>query len=100
MQLKHHSESKASGYSNDLSVEVIFLTDRDRDLRIEVANYQAAGAILWGVNRDTKTVEVYLPNEPVTIMTASDVLSFDRVLPDFSLKVGDIFPSQAETPAE
>jgi Uma2 family endonuclease len=88
------------GYNNnppDLAVEVMSPSDSDDKLRIKVANYQAAGTIVWVVNAKEKQVEVYEPGKPVKILNEAGILLAEAILPGFKLAVKDIFPQQQDT---
>lgn len=66
---------------------------RERN-RLKVRKYQNAGVrIVWAINPQNKTVEVYHPNqaEPVAILKLEDELSGDEVLPGFKLAVNKLF---------
>jgi Uma2 family endonuclease len=89
-------ELAESGYNPnppDLVVEVISSNRSDeRDkLRIKITNYLATGTVVWVVKPDTKQVEVHTVGEPVRIYRENDTISGGTVLPDFELKVADIF---------
>ena len=78
----------------DLAVEVLSLTNDDEKLRVKVTNYMAAGVVVWVVDPDRKTVEVYQAGHPVTILQEPDVLDGGDILPGFQLAVGSIFPPE------
>ena len=80
----------------DLAVEVDFppTDELQRNLRIKIFNYLAAGTVVWVVVVETKTVEVYVPGQPVTVVGADGTLDGGEVLPGFTLAVKDIFPAQ------
>jgi Uma2 family endonuclease len=89
-------ELAATGYNPnppDLAVEIISSNRSDeRDkLRIKVTNYLAAGTVVWVVEPEHKRVEVHIVGEPVKIYREKDTISGGQVLPDFELKVADIF---------
>ena len=83
----------------DLAVEVDFPStmQSQRTLRIKLANYLAAGVVVWVVLPETREVEVYAPDQPARLMTVSDTLDGGDVLPGFTLAVRDLFP---DTPPE
>ncbi|MCD4686215.1 MAG: Uma2 family endonuclease [Anaerolineae bacterium] len=76
----------------DLAVEVISPTDRPHETRIKVINYVAAGTVVWLVDPEQKTVEVYTPGPRVITARLDDTLDGGAVLPGFSLAVREIFP--------
>src|SRR6266849_3602401 len=75
----------------ELAVEVVSPNDPERNLRIKVANYLAAGTLVWLVRPDEKQIEVYAPGQPVKVLGVKDILDGGSVLPGFSLKVGEVF---------
>lgn len=75
----------------DLAVEVLSPSDTDQRLRIKIANYQAAGTVVWVVSPQVHTVEVYVSGQPVTILEPGDTLDGAPVLPGFTLPVQEIF---------
>lgn len=78
----------------DLAVEVDFPStyQSQRKLRIKIANYLAAGTVVWVVLPEDKVVEVYAPGQPMKLYTIDDELDGGDVLPGFKLLVKDIFP--------
>lgn len=85
--------SRESWNSNapDLAVEVVSPTDRPKDITDKVANYVAAGTVVWLVYPDEKQVKVYEPGQPVKTFTVKDEMDGGRVLPGFKLSLKDIF---------
>lgn len=75
----------------DLAVEVLSPTDSADIVRLKVANYLAAGTLVWLVNPEARTVEVYRPGRPAQRLTAGETLEGDVVLPGFTLPVRDLF---------
>jgi Uma2 family endonuclease len=78
----------------ELAVEVDFPSTYEsaRKLQIKIANYLAAGTLLWIVYPETKTVEIYAPGQPMRWVGIDDTLDGGDVLPGFTLAVRDIFP--------
>ncbi|HEX3050008.1 MAG TPA: Uma2 family endonuclease [Aggregatilineaceae bacterium] len=76
----------------DLAVEVISPTDQPRPTRIKIIKYLEAGTIVWVVDPETKTVEVYTPGPQVNTLDLSGTLDGGAILPGFTLPVQDIFP--------
>jgi Uma2 family endonuclease len=77
----------------ELAVEVISPTDQDRMIRVKVANYLAAGTVVWVVYPPTKEIEVYRPGQSVDILSVEDTLDGGPVLPEFKLAVLEVFPA-------
>ncbi len=77
----------------DLAVEVDFPSSAEsqKKLRFKLANYMAAGTLLWIVDPEAKEVEVYAPGKAGKLFRIGDTLDGGDVLPGFSLKVDSIF---------
>jgi Uma2 family endonuclease len=75
----------------DLAVEVQSPGNDDEDMAIKVANYLAAGTVVWLLKPLTKQVAVFVPIQPVKVLNSDGVLDGGIVLPGFTLKVADIF---------
>lgn len=89
-------ELAAEGYNPtppDLAVEVVSPSDPAPKLTLKVANYLAAGTVVWVVYPATQTVEVYAPGQPGRTLTIKDTLDGGAILPGFSLPVSAIFPA-------
>jgi Uma2 family endonuclease len=78
----------------DLAVEVDFPStiQSQRDLRIKIANYLAAGTVVWVVLPEMKQLEVYTPGQPMKLYQANDIVDGGDVLPGFKLVVQEVFP--------
>lgn len=75
----------------DLAVEVVSPTDQPKDITDKVANYLAAGCVVWVVYPDKQQSKVYEPGQPVKTLGINDTLDGGNVLPGFKLAVKDIF---------
>ena len=75
----------------DLAVEVLSPANDSSEMRIKVVNYLRAGATVWVADPDKKRVEIFSPNKQPKTVGVKDVLDGGDVLPEFSLKVADIF---------
>jgi len=89
-------ELTQSGYNPnppDLAVEVDFPStpESQRQLRLKIANYLAAGTVVWVIYPQNKEIEVYVPGQPVKILGIKDTLDGGAVLPGFSVAVSEIF---------
>jgi Uma2 family endonuclease len=78
-----------------LAVEVVSPSDQLPKLLRKVANYLAAGTVVWVVYPQTQQIEVYAPNQRVQVLGVDDMLDGGAVLPDFRVKVAEIFPPHA-----
>ncbi len=76
----------------DLAVEVLSPGNEDEKMRVKIANYQAAGTLVWVVDVEEKTVEVYVAGQPVKILRLDGTIDGGSVLPGFTLAVKAVFP--------
>ncbi|MFZ4813052.1 MAG: Uma2 family endonuclease [Phototrophicaceae bacterium] len=76
----------------DLVVEVLSPTDSADLVRIKIANYLAAGTVVWLADPDTTRIEVYAPGQAVQIFRAGDTLTGGNVLAGFAVAVSEFFP--------
>ena len=74
----------------ELAVEVVSPTDREDLLLTKVANYLAAGTLVWVVRPTKNHVEVYAPGKPVKQIGIEGTLDGGDVLPGFKLAVKDV----------
>jgi Uma2 family endonuclease len=79
----------------DFVVEVVSASDlKDPENRIEkkLQKYREAGvSLIWYVYYETETVEVYRKGQPKQVYGLDATLDGGDVLPNFSLRVRDIF---------
>jgi len=75
----------------DLAIEVLSPGNKPTDMAIKTAHYMAAGTVLWLVDLETKTIDVWIPNQPVKRLRVGDFLEGGNVLPGFRLAVADVF---------
>jgi Uma2 family endonuclease len=76
----------------DLAVEVLSPSNSEEQMLVKVANYLAAGTVVWRVKPVEKEVIVLAPGKPAKTLTINDTLDGGDVLPGFKLAVRDIFP--------
>lgn len=81
----------------DLAIEVISPTDDEKKLRIKVGNYLSANVVVWVVNPDDQTVEVYRPAQPVSVYHINGTIDGAPVFPNLQLPLADIFPAEENT---
>jgi Uma2 family endonuclease len=93
---KQPNPSRAAYNPNppDLAIEVLSPSDTDEKMRVKVANYVAAGAVVWVIDPDAKAVEIYVPGQGVRVIGTDDVLDGGELLPGFRVNVADIFPAE------
>jgi Uma2 family endonuclease len=75
----------------DLAVEVISPSDTPVNITDKVANYLAAGTVVWVVYPDKQQAKVYEPGLPVKTVTIDGALEGGNVLPGFSLPLKEVF---------
>ncbi len=76
----------------DLVVEVISPGNRAGEMRAKVADYLHAGVkMVWIIYPDGYLVDVYRPDQPTLTMQRGDILEGGDVLPEFRLKIEDLF---------
>lgn len=97
---QRQAELSRHGYNPippEIAVEVIFDEQRVSKLiklRRKITNYLAAGTVVWVVFPVSQSIEVHAPGQPVKILRLNDTLEGGDVLPEFSLPVRAIFPSE------
>lgn len=92
---ERQAELVKEGYNPNppnLAVEVISPQDRPHNLHIKIANYLAAGTLVWIVYPESQEIEVFEPNQPVKTLGVNDTLDGGNVLQGFKLEVKKIFP--------
>ena len=75
----------------DLVVEVLSPRNTASEIATKIINYMAAGTVVWLVDLETKTLDVWIPGHPVKRLRVGDALEGGDVLPGFKLAVADIF---------
>ena len=76
----------------DLAVEVISFEERRSKIEKKVGQWLQLGArVVWIVNPQTTLVTVYRPDGSVKVLSESDELTGDDVVPGFRISVSDIF---------
>lgn len=91
--------SKSATERPDLAIEILSPHDvetkkRFREVQDKIRKYQIAGVkIIWVVNPQNKTVEVYHPDqiEPVQVLGIGEQLDGEKVIPNFTLPVAALF---------
>jgi Uma2 family endonuclease len=76
----------------DLVVEVVSPNDRYTDVEEKTTDWLGAGTrMVLVVNPRKRIVTVYRSLTQITILTESDLLSGDDIVPGWQVRVGDIF---------
>ena len=75
----------------DLAVEVLSPSNTAKEIAIKLSNYLAAGTVVWMVDPDEKTVSVHEPGKAALVFKEADTLTDSSVLPDFEVRVSEIF---------
>jgi Uma2 family endonuclease len=77
--------------SPDLVIEVLSPTNDDEQMRVKIANYLAAGAVVWLFDPDKQQVEVYILRQKVLRIGKEGVLDGGDILPGFQIALKDVF---------
>ncbi len=76
----------------DVAVEVVSRTDTFGTVNLKVKQYLDVGVrMVWLINPDLKTIDVYQPGEPSRRFNIGDSLVGDPVIPGFALPVSELF---------
>ncbi len=75
----------------DLAVEVVSPSDKQKVIRRKLAAYADAGALVWLVYPLAARIEVYPPDDMMTIKGMGDSLDGGTVLAGFTLELAEIF---------
>ncbi len=88
-------DMRIPGYAEvapDLAVEVASPSDSRRAVHDKARMWLRYGvALVWVVQPDTRTVDVYEPGRPVVKLADHDTLVGREVLPSFTCAISDIF---------
>ena len=87
--------TRITGYAEvvpDLVVEVVSPNNSLREVNDKALMWLSYGArLVWVVNPDTRSVNVYRPDRVVSTLTESNSLDGLDALPGFTCAVGDVF---------
>ncbi len=76
----------------DLAVEVVSRTDTFGAASTKVRQYLGAGVrMVWMINPDLRTVDIYQPGVPRIALNEGDLLIGDPVAPGFAMPVAALF---------
>lgn len=79
----------------ELAVEIISdptNAEEQRQLRLKLSSYLAAGVVVWVVNAEDRRIEVHRAGEVAEEFDETGTLTVEDILPGFRLAVKDIFP--------
>lgn len=97
---KRQPELARTGYNAnppELAVEVWSPTDSEKRFATKIANYIAAGTVVWAVYPEDYEVVVFTPGQAAQTLGLDGVLDGGIVLPGFKLAVRDIFPEKKQS---
>lgn len=78
----------------ELVVEVKSKNDTDAELNDKVDEYLTAGVrIVWVLDSDKRTVTIHRSDMPVRVLTVTEMLTADGLIPDFNVPVSRLFPA-------
>ena len=78
----------------DLAVEVLSPSNTAAEMRAKMEDYFGADCrVVWIVDPLRKSVVIHRPDGSSIVLTEDDTLVDEDLLPGFSLKIGEIFPS-------
>lgn len=76
----------------DLAVEVVSRSDTFGAVSTKVRQYLDAGVrVVWMINPDLRTVDIYQPGIPRIALNEGDLLTGDPVVLGFSMSVAALF---------
>ncbi|MCP5110649.1 MAG: Uma2 family endonuclease [bacterium] len=80
----------------DLAVEIVSPSESATAVGRKIRQYLEAGCqTVWVVYRKTREVHVYEAGKTPRFLSEEDSLEAQRLLPGFSVKVGDLFPTRS-----
>lgn len=91
-----HPEPPREAYVSmapDLVVEVLSPTNSSKKIRVKIGNYLAQNVVVWVVNPDEETVEVYQQGQAVIIYNKEQLINGAPIFPQLQLPVKDVFPT-------
>ena len=87
--------TRVRGYAEvvpDLVVEVVSPNNSTREINDKALMWISHGVrLVWVVYPDSRTIALYTHDGPVTVLTDTDALNGQEVLPGFTCNVADIF---------
>jgi Uma2 family endonuclease len=76
----------------DLAVEVLSPNDTTHEIGRKIREYRAADFnLIWIVDPELRTVTIYRPEGPITVLQENDDITGETALPTFRCRVGEFF---------
>jgi Uma2 family endonuclease len=75
----------------DLAVEIISPSETASEIAHKVEQYLHAGAVVWVLYPDLRTVHVFESSKNARILEGEDMLEAPGVLPGFSVPIAELF---------
>jgi Uma2 family endonuclease len=81
----------------DLAVEVLSKSNTRAEMAQKLREYFGSGTrVVWFIDPTSRTVSVYnAPGDPTRVLTESDALDGEQVVPGFSMPVAELFRNVA-----
>lgn len=84
----------------NLAIEVLSPGNTTKEMDEKLDDYFDSGVeVVWLVDPKTRTVRVHTARDAETVLNATDLLDGGTVLPDFTVKVADLFERPEERPS-
>jgi Uma2 family endonuclease len=88
-------DGKPTRGAPDLAIEVISPSDKIGELTKKTRDYFAAGArLVWVIVPEARTAMVHRPDGTGTILSETDVLEGEDVLPGLAIRIRELFPPE------
>ena len=79
-------------FAPDLAIEIVSPTDFYQDVLEKIDDYFAAEVKqVWLINPEKETLTIYFSRSETKILTKTNTLTCEEILPKFSLKLSEIF---------
>ena len=89
------ADARITGYyevAPDLVVEVVSPNNTDREINDKAKMWLSHGVqLVWVVYPDTRTVAIHPHDGPVTVLSDTETLDGQDILPGFTCNIADIF---------
>ncbi len=83
-------------FAPDLAVEVLSPSNTTKEMSRKLNDYFKTGVrLVWYVDAETRTVEVFTAVDRSIILRVADTLDGGEVLPGFTLRLSDLFEGPA-----